>query len=514
MTTINWLQRARDTELRIRNFINGVYINHPGDKSITKYSPRDGSLLYEFAAGDAADVDQAVASAREAFEDSRWRGLSALQRKSVLHKLADLVDSHREELALYECLDVGKPITKALEDDISRVTSYLRYNADMADKLRSPSGPEGKDFFYQLRKPIGVVGGIIGWNYPLTLAAMKVGPALAMAMGNSLVLKPSEFSSLSASRLAELAIEAGVPPGVFNVVHGAGTIVGAALAHHPDVNLLTFTGSSATGKQMMIAAGKSNMKRVILECGGKSPYIVFDDCPNDLDSLAADIVEKAFPNQGALCVSSTRLLIQENPQRSSGKSLKEQLLPKIVALTKEIKPQDPLSSDTTFGALINEVHMNKVLGYIESGKEEGAQLICGGQRVNVETEGSVNGGYYISPAIFDKVDPNQKIAQEEIFGPVLSVFTFKDEDEAIRVANNSRFGLAAYAATENLGRAYRLAQKLNVGYLSTIGTSAIDDSDDEMAFDIEPHKESGFGPEGGLAGLAAYTVSSAVYLPL
>ena len=495
MTTHNWHARAKAADLSIRNFIDGQYEDTAGNNIISKHSPRDGELLYSFRDGDSSLVNRAVVNARQAFEDGRWSELPAQQRKSVLQKLADLIEVHKEEFALYESLDVGKPIVNALNADIPRSASRIRGAAEGAVQLLSPSGMDVSNFAYQLRKPVGVVAAIIGWNFPLSLATTKVGPALAM--GNSLVLKPSEFTSLSASRLAELAIEAGVPPGVLNVVHGSGVAVGDALARHPDIDLLGFIGSSATGKKLMQAAGQSNMKRLILECGGKSPYIVFDDCPDDLDAIAANIVSTAFTNQGAVCVAGTRVLIQ--------KSLKEKLLPKIVARTKKLIPQDPLESSSTFGALVNEAHMQKVLGYIESGKQEGANLILGGKRVL-----EASGGYYVEPTIFDNVDPQQKIAQEEIFGPVLSVFSFKDEEDAIKLANNTCFGLAAYAATENLGRAQRLGKKLNAGMVMIRGTST--PSGGGVNISIEGQRESGFGPMGGLAGLAAYTVSSAVHL--
>lgn len=495
MAETNWNQRAKETKLTIQNFINGQYEDTIGDKTITKYSPRDGSLLYSFQSNDKAAVNRAVANAREAFNDGRWRGLSVYKRKAVLQRLADLIETHKEDFALYECLDVGKPITNALNGDIPRSVSTLRNAAEGADKLLSPSGADVGSFAYQLRKPVGVVGGIIGWNFPLRLATSKVGPALAM--GNSLVLKPSEFTSLSASLLAALAIEAGVPPGVFNVVHGSGSTTGATMALHPDIDLLSFVGSSATGKHLMEAAGRSNMKRLILECGGKSPYLVFDDCPDDLDAIAASIVATAFPNQGALCVAGTRLLIQDN--------LKDKLLGKILEQAAQITPQDPLDPDTTFGALVNEAHMQKVLNFIDSGKKEGARLLLGGKQVLKET-----GGYYVEPAIFDNVNSGQTIAQEEIFGPVLSVFTFKDEEEAIKLANNTRYGLAAYAATKDLGRAQRIGQQLNAGYINIFGTTM--PSSGGVGLGIEGQRESGFGHEGAMAGLAAYTVSSAVYL--
>ena len=499
MTTVNWLARARSLNINIRDFVEGKYQDVSADeKTLIKYSPRDGSVLYRLNEGSNYSIDQAVKIAKRAFVDGRWRDFSMDQRKLILYKLADLVERHRDEFALYEALDVGKPIAKALEDDISRVSQILRKNIELADKLFSPSRADGSHFGYQLRKPIGVVGGIVGWNYPLTLAVTKVAPALMM--GNSLVLKPSELSSLSASRLAELGIEAGIPSGVFNVVHGAGATVGASLAQHPDVDLLTFTGSSGIGKKMMIASGSSNMKRLNLECGGKSAYLVFDDCPDDFDALAADIVSTAFANQGALCVAGTRVLIHDN--------IKDKLLPKIIEQTGDIKPGDPLNVDTTFGAMIDKAHMTKVLSYIESGKLGGAKLVYGGKRIDVSSECAQ--GYYIEPTIFTHVSPSLSIAQEEIFGPVLSVFTFKNESEAISLANNSCFGLAAYAATQNLSRAHRLAQKLNVGRLYLIGTSTPGKGGVDMT--MEPQKESGLGSEGGLAGLAAYTVSTSVHI--
>lgn len=494
MINIDWHGRAKETSFRVRNFINGEYRDCKGINKVDKYSPRDGHLLYSFGEGDGSEVEMAVKSAKTAFDDGRWSGLSVRQRKTVLLKLADLIEEYKEEFALYECLDVGKPITHALEEDIPRSAARLRGAVEKADKLISPSVSDGAHFAYQRRKPIGVVGAIVGWNYPLTLATTKIGPALAL--GNTMVLKPSEFTSLSASRLAELAIEAGLPSGVLNIVHGTGGTVGAALSQHNDVDLLAFTGSSSTGKQLLISAGHSNMKRLIMECGGKSPYLVFDDCPSDLEFIAADIVETAFPNQGALCVAGTRLLIQE--------SLKDDLLPKILEQAAKITPQDPLDSTTRFGALVNEAHLNKVLTYIESGVREGAELILDGRQIDV-----VAGGYYLGPTIFDQVSSKQKIAQEEIFGPVLSIITFKDEEEAIKLANDSCYGLSAYAATQSLGRAQRLGERLNSGSVFILGTSTPSGSVDIAA---EKYRQSGFGFSGGMEGLYAYTANTAVHI--
>jgi acyl-CoA reductase-like NAD-dependent aldehyde dehydrogenase len=498
MAQTNWLTRACEADLSIGNVIDGKHeASEGGDNPIAKYSARDGRLLYQFGRGTAAEVDRAVAAARAAMADGRWCRQPIFKRAAVLNALADLVQREHERFALYECLDVGKPIANALKEDIVNTLIRLRGPAKLAGQLTAPSAADLGHLAYQRRKPVGVVGGIAGWNYPLSLAASKLAPALLM--GNSLVLKPSEFTSLSAQHLALLALEAGVPPGVVNVVHGAGATVGDALARHPDVDLISFVGSSATGKQLQVSAGQSNMKRLILECGGKSPYLVFADCP-DLDVIAQDVVSKAFPNQGALCVAGTRLLIQD--------SLREKLLPLILEKAAAIRPADPLDPTTTFGAIINEAHMEKVLGYIDTGIKEGGELILGGKRVYPESDQALQNGFYIEPTIIDHVDPKARIAQEEIFGPVLSVLTFKDEAEAIALANDSSYGLAAYAATTNLGRAQRLGEHLNAGLVTILGHTPR--SGGGVGLSSEKHRQSGMGYSGGLEGLAAYSVTSTV----
>lgn len=492
MTTIDWRARAADTQFSVRNFIDGHYQDCVGLQTIQKFAGRNGKLLYEFANGDGSEVAFAVANAREAFDDGRWRNLSSDERAAVLNKLADLIDSHRETLALYESMDVGKPISNALSDDLGCLPAGLREAAANIDKLQGNCGTDQGCLIYQSHQPVGVVAGILGWNCPAILAGGKIGPALVT--GNSLVLKPSEFTSLSTSFLAELALEAGVPAGVFNVVNG-GPIVGDALARHMDVDLLTFVGSSATGRLLMKAAGQSNMKRLILECGGKSPFIVFDDCEDYLDHVADRVVESAFPNQGAFCSSGTRLLVQD--------SIRDKLMPKVLERAAAITPSDPLDPDCTFGAIMNQAHLNKVLGYIELGKEQGAQPILTGKQVLQDS-----GGFYLSPTIFDQVDPNARIAQEEIFGPVLSVIGFKDEAEAIAIANNSTFGLAAYVATQNLGCVRRLGDELRSAIIQIFATDQ--PSGGNLSITVEAHKQSGIGFEGGVRGLEAYTVASTV----
>ena len=497
METQDWVMYASEIKLSVQDVINGETVKCLGQDSIIKLSPRDGALLYRFPEGSRKSVDLAVSYAKQSFCNGCWSELPVQQRKTILNKLASLVEKNTEKFALYECLDVGKPITQAITD-VGESANILRSFAEGADKVLLPSFADG--YNYQLRKPVGVVAAIIGWNFPLILAIQKLGSALAM--GNSLVLKPSEFTSLSAGYLAELAVEAGVPPGVFNVVHGKGEIVGAALAHHPDVNLISFTGSSATGKQIMRACAQSNMKRLMLECGGKSPFIVFDDCPEDIDYLASQIVFIAFQNQGAWCVSGTRLLVHQD--------IKAKLLSKVIEKTAELTPGDPLNTETNFGALINEEHLKKVLNYIASGKKEGAKLVQGGKRISCEVNNPDSEGFYLEPTIFDEVHPRQKIAQEEIFGPVLSVLTFNDEDEAIKIANGTNYGLAAYVASVNIGRVQRMSKSLNAGFFMAIGSS--NPLDRYVEIGLEGHRESGFGHEGGLMGLLSYTVGTSVHL--
>ena len=507
MMASSWLVRAEKLKLSIHDFVDGcpvksLALDSDSTLRIRKYSPRDGRLLYSFSEGCGQDIERAVKAADKSFEDGRWSDFPVSQRKSILQKLADLIVENKEILAIYDCLDVGKPISKALNGDVGLAVGVLRECAEGMDKVFLPSGVDKGTMAYQCRKPVGVVGAIVGWNYPLFMAALKVGPALAM--GNSVVLKPSEYSPLSAIKLAQLALEAGVPPGVFNVVNGAGSTVGKALAQHPKINLLSFTGSSATGKQMLISAGQSNMKRLMLECGGKSPVIVFNDCSEThLDTVAEFIVGQAFSNQGENCKASSRLLVQSD--------IKETLVAKVVKHVSQLKVQDPFDPDCQFGALINEAHMNKVMAYIDRGKEEGAKLILGGNRAEVRSvQGDYLAGYFVEPTILDEVDPQSVIAQEEIFGPVLTIMAFKDEVEAIGIANNSRFGLAAYAATENLGIAQRLGRRLNAGQLLIIGSPNPEGGAVSIA--DEPQRESGFGFEKGIAGLTAYTVSTVVTL--
>jgi acyl-CoA reductase-like NAD-dependent aldehyde dehydrogenase len=461
---------------------------------IQKYGPRDGEVLYEFGAGRLEDVEDAVSSALMALDDGRWSQQPVGRRKAVLQRFAILIEENREELALLESLDVGKPINDALTLDVAGAASAIRYNAEAADKLEARVyAVDRSSLSYQLRRPIGVVGAIVGWNFPLVLAAMKIGPALAM--GNSLILKPSELTSLSAGRLAELALEAGIPPGVFNVVNG-GPALGEAIARHQKVDLVTFTGSSRTGKRLLVAAGESNMKRLILECGGKAPNVVFDDCP-DIEAVAEAVVARAFWNQGEVCSASSRLLVQE--------SVKDSLLKALLRKTSALKPGDPLLRETTFGALVSRSHKEKVSGFIEAGKREGAKPLQ-----PLPFVPPFERGFYLGPTIFDNVSSRQTIAQEEIFGPVLSLISFTDEAEAIRVANNTIYGLTAIVWTTNMGRAHRTSQGIRAGSVVINASAAPAGGAGAGVLSVGGHKQSGIGTEGGLDGLIGYTSSTAV----
>jgi len=495
-SSVDWVARAGALRTQIDNVVAGKSVAGDGATVLHKSSPRDGHELYSFAAGSPRDVESAVAAARRAFVDGRWSQLPPQRRSEVLDRLAALLAEHAEEFALLESLDTGKPIKDAVAFDVPRASATFRFSAAAGDKLPAQVyGVDASSLSYQCRRPLGVVGGIIGWNFPLVLAAEKIGPALAM--GNSLVLKPSELTSLSAARLAQLALEAGVPEGVLNVIHG-GPDVGAALARHQDVDMITFTGSSRTGKLLLVASGESNMKRLMLECGGKAPNIVFGDAPN-LAAVAEGVVARAFWNQGQVCTASSRLLVQED--------IKDELLRLVIERASLLHPGDPLKEQTTFGALVSRGHREKVLGYVASGEQEGARAIY-----RASTPAPLPGGFYVDPVIFDGVSVGHRIAQEEIFGPVLSVLAFRDDQEAVRIANSTIYGLSAILWTKDLGRAHRLSQSIDAGWIVVNATASPTGGPGPGILSIGGHRQSGIGVEGGIDGLKAYTRESAIQL--
>jgi gamma-glutamyl-gamma-aminobutyraldehyde dehydrogenase len=447
-------------------------------------SPRDGSVLGPVAAGSAADVALAVAAARRAFEDARWRGMVPREKKRILFRLADLMEAEIDRLALLESLDSGKPLSDARNVDVPLAIGSVRYYAEALDKVYGEVGPEHPSrISYAVHEPLGVVGAITPWNFPLHMAMWKVAPALAM--GNSVVLKPAEQASLTCLRVGELALEAGLPAGVFNVVSGFGRPAGEALARHMDVDMIAFTGSGAVGRQLMIYAAESNLKRVSLELGGKSPQIVFADCP-DLDAAAEAAAWGVFFNQGEVCTAASRLLVEE--------AIREIFVEKVVAVARTIEVGDPLDTETRFGAMISERQMQGALSHIDRAEAEGLTLRLGGRRVRQET-----GGFYIEPTIFDGLSRDATLAREEVFGPVLGVLTFADTDEAVRLANDTVYGLASGLWTSNLDRAMGVARRLQAGLVWVNGWDACD-----ITMPFGGFKQSGFGRDRSLHALHKY----------
>lgn len=490
----DWIEKSRQADLHVRSFIAGRWQHSAALSEIAKYGPRDGQLLYRFSAATAREVDQAVMSARAAHEDGRWSRMTAQARKEALYRLAALLEKHRNEFALWETLDVGKPIRDAFYFDVPEAVATLRFSAEAADKFYSKVyAADPTSLSYELRRPMGVVAGLIGWNFPLLQATQKIGPVLAA--GNCLVLKPSELTSLSAARVAALAIEAGIPEGVLNVVHG-GAEVGSLLVRHPEVDLVTFTGSTRTGKELLVASGQSNMKRLILECGGKSPNIVFDDSPS-IEAVAEAVVSGAFWNQGQVCAAGSRLLVHT--------SVKKKLLNAVIERTAKWISGDPLQADTTYGALVSDAHRKKVLGYVEAGEGEGATVAYRSRQAS-----PCDGGFYLGPIVFDNVSPAQKVAQEEIFGPVLSVIEFRDEEEAIRMANSTIYGLTATLWTKDLVRMHRVTHAVKAGLIVVNASEKRAGGPTDQVLSVGGHKQSGLGAEGGVEGIEAYTSKTAV----
>ncbi|MGG6258516.1 aldehyde dehydrogenase [Stutzerimonas stutzeri] len=494
LTFADWQQRARDLRIEGRAFIQGEYCAAAQGGQFDCISPVDGRVLAQVASCDLADAERAVASARAAFEAGSWAKLAPAKRKAVLIRFADLLEAHREELALLETLDMGKPIGDSLTVDIPGAARALRWSGEAIDKIYDEVAATPHDQLGLVtREPVGVVAAIVPWNFPLMMACWKLGPALAT--GNSVVLKPSEKSPLTAIRIAQLAVDAGIPAGVLNVLPGYGHTVGKALALHMDVDTLVFTGSTRVAKQLMIYAGESNMKRVWLEAGGKSPNIVFADAP-DLEAAAQAAAGAIAFNQGEVCTAGSRLLVE--------RSIRERFLPMVVEALKGWKPGNPLDPATNVGALVDTQQLNTVLGYIEAGRGAGAQVLIGGQRTLEET-----GGLYVEPTIFDGVDNAMKIAQEEIFGPVLSVISFDSAEEAVAIANDTPYGLAAAVWTADLSKAHRTARALRAG---SVWVNQYDGGD--MTAPFGGFKQSGNGRDKSLHAFDKYTELKATWIQL
>jgi aldehyde dehydrogenase (NAD+) len=473
--------------------VNGQWVEGSG-KAFDTTNPATGEVLTQVAEATAKDVDLAVAAARKAFEDAggAWRKMTASERGRLLWRIGDLIEKNIDELAELETLDNGKPIFESRYVDMPMVADVFRYYAGWATKIHGETvNTFNNAFTYTLREPLGVVGAIVAWNFPLLLASWKLGPALAC--GNTVVLKPAEQTPLTALRFGELALEAGLPPGVLNIVTG-GPETGAALVKHPGVDKIAFTGSTSVGKEIMRNSADT-LKRVTLELGGKSPNIVFAD--SALDSAVKGAINGIFYGKGEVCCAGSRLFVE--------KKVEDEFLTKLVEYSKRLKLGDPLDPKTRLGAIVSETQMKTVLGYIEAGKNEGARLLAGGKRA------SVNGdhGYFIEPTIFGGVKNEMKIAQEEIFGPVLATLSFDDIEEVAEQANKNIYGLAAAIWTNDIKKAHQLSRRLRAGtvWINTYGLM-------DASLPFGGYKQSGFGRELGMHALEHYTELKTVWMNL
>ncbi|SOC84786.1 gamma-glutamyl-gamma-aminobutyraldehyde dehydrogenase [Ensifer adhaerens] len=488
----NWHEKAEALRLESRLFIDGDYVPARSGATFASVNPANGQTLAEVARGDAADIDLAVSSGLSAFKAGIWSRIAPRQRMAVLYRFADLIEAHMEEFALIDTLDMGKPISDMLTIDVPLALTCLRFTTECIDKLQGTVGATAPDVLsYVLRQPLGVVGCIVPWNYPLLMTTWKIAPALAA--GNSVVLKPAEQSPLSALLLARLFVEAGGPPGVFNVVNGYGPEAGKALALHRDVEKIAFTGSVEIGKLMMTYSGQSNLKKISTECGGKSPHVIMADA-SDLETAADWAAMGIFGNQGEVCCAGSRVLVQNS------------ILPEFTELLRQkaesgYRPGDPLNPETTMGPLVDLTQQKRVLHYIDAGVQAGATCVTGGSVPH-----GLEGGAFVSPTIFSDVSTNMTIAREEIFGPVASVIGFDTFEEAVAIANDTSFGLAAGIWTADLGTAHRFARDVEAGmvYVNSYMNG-------DMQFPFGGWKQSGNGRDKCLDALVSYTQTKSVW---
>ncbi|SPA02976.1 Aldehyde dehydrogenase PuuC [Cupriavidus taiwanensis] len=469
LTASEYAALADRIKLPTQAFIDGAFVGAVSGETFATTNPATGQVLGEIAACDARDVDIAVARAKAAFDDGRWHRQSPGQRKAVLLKFADLLEAHAHELAVMESLDSGKPIRECQNTDLPETIHTIRWHAELIDKIYDSTAPVGAAALsLVVREAIGVVGLVLPWNFPLLMLAWKIGPSLAA--GCSIVVKPAKETTLTALRVAELAHQAGVPAGVFNVLPGGGKEVGEPLGRHEDVAMVSFTGSTATGRLFLKYAAESNLKRIVLECGGKNPAVVMKDV-EDIDAVAQHVVNGAFWNMGENCSASSRLIVHAD--------IKDALLARIGAHMREWKMGDPLDPAHRIGSLVSEAHFRKVRSYLEQADAEQLRVAFGGGTL---------GEAFVEPTVVDGVPVQSRLFREEIFGPILSVTTFRDTEEAIALANDSVYGLAASVYTSNLNLAIQLSREIRAGVVTV---NCFGEGDITTPFG--GYKESGFG---------------------
>lgn len=479
--------------LKTQAFINGQYVDAQSGETFDSISPIDGQVITQVAKCGKQDVELAVKSARSCFERGDWRRMPPVERKRILLKFADLLEKHRLELAIMETLDMGKPIRDSYLIDTVSAYEATRWYAEAIDKLFDQIAPTSEDALAMItHEPIGVVAGITPWNFPLTLGTSKI--IQPLATGNSVILKPAEQSPLTSLFIAGLLAEAGVPDGAIAILPGFAE-AGQALGLHHDIDCISFTGSTVVGKLLLKYSADSNMKNVHLECGGKSPNVVFADY-HDLDLAAKGVARAIFFNQGEVCCAGTRLIIEA--------SIRDQFIDKLQHEAKAWQPGNPLDINTTMGAIVDDTQLNIIESYVQKGQDEGATLAFGGKRQLCET-----GGYYFEPTLFTNVENKMTIAQEEIFGPVLSVISFKTTEEAMQVANDTHYGLAGMVWTDNINKAHYCAREIRAG---SIGVNGGGVSNTLMPFG--GYKQSGIDREKSLQGLHSFTEQKSTWIRL